>query len=56
MSGDDGTVNIVVAWPRKAIIDGWLISQVIAVDPNGVRHVVEVVDTYRPFNIKKRKS
>lgn len=56
MSKDGETIAVIAHWPRSARRDGWLISQVIAVDPNGVKHVLQIIDTSTPTSLKKRNG
>lgn len=50
----DDIVRIDVRWPKEAKRDDWRIKEVVAVDENGIVHVVEIVGASIDFKLKRR--
>lgn len=50
----DDIVRIDVRWPAQAKAANWRITEVVAVDENGIAHMVEIVGASIGIKLKRR--
>lgn len=49
-------IHIVADWPERADARGWRISEVVALDENGDKVLLQIIRATKPFRLTKRKS
>ncbi len=56
MSDKSVTVRIDVNWPKEAMRDDWRIKEVVAIDSNGIAHMVEIIGASRDIVLTVRRK